>query len=113
MWRVSGKPLDLGIAPAAPDAATSQEPPRAPMPPAPAPRLNPLKLEKMRREVAEAEARIAAIETELAALEAGLGNFRGNEEMQRLTVSIEEKRVELAAVTAQWEQLSLAVEQAS
>ncbi|MBI3665355.1 MAG: ABC-F family ATP-binding cassette domain-containing protein, partial [Acidobacteria bacterium] len=74
-------------------------------------RLNPLKAEQMRRRVAEIEQQTAGIESEIGLLEAQLaGSWRDPREAARLTKEIEQRRVELDRLVAEWEEVGAALE---
>jgi ATP-binding cassette subfamily F protein 3 len=108
LWRVSGKPLDLPVQ----DSAKAVELVKAPEAAAAKPRINPMKLERMKRDVVEMEARIGVLEGEITALTNSLGTVRNAEEARQMSADIDAKRAELEKTTAKWEELSLAVEEA-
>jgi ATP-binding cassette subfamily F protein 3 len=111
LWRKSGagaRPPAPG--PARPAHSKTSTPKAAPKP---GPRINPLKLEEMRRRVAEIEQRSAGIEREIGLLEAQLaGSYRDHKEAARLAREIERRRALLDALLAEWEQAGAALEQA-
>jgi ATP-binding cassette subfamily F protein 3 len=74
-------------------------------------RVNPIKVEKMRREVAELEGQVERLEGEIAALEAELGEFKSAEDTQRKTEALGAKRTEVERLMARWEELSAALEE--
>jgi len=75
------------------------------------PRLNPLKVDEMRRRVAEIEQQSAGIEQEIGLLEAQLaGSYHDHRESTRLTKEIEQRRKRLDALLAEWEQAGAALE---
>lgn len=112
LWRINGggaAPPTLEDVPAAPTLADvpglGKEANGA------AKRVNPIKIEKMRREVAELEGQVERLEGEIAALEAELGEFKSAEDTQRKTDSIRTKRAEVERLMARWEELSAALEE--
>ena len=107
MWRVAGKPLDLPVQESA-KAVELVKPTEAQKQ-----RINPMKLERMKRDVAEMEARIGALEGEITTLTNSLAQVRNADEARQMNADIEARRAELDQTTAKWEQLSLAVEEAS
>lgn len=112
MWRKSGGPEQL---------ATQQRKNGTPAPaPAPAPaaksaekRLNPMKLESMKKRQGELEGAIAATEGEIAECEAALGNFVSVEETMRLSDLVEQKRAGLQKLMTEWEALGETIEAGS
>jgi ATP-binding cassette subfamily F protein 3 len=79
----------------------------------PAVRVNPLKLEQMKRRVADIEQQTAGLESEIGLLEAQLaGAYHDHREAARLAREIEQRRARLNALLAEWEQAGAALEQA-
>jgi ATP-binding cassette, subfamily F, member 3 len=83
-------------------------------PPAPpstsAPRLNPVKLQKLKDRHSAIENRIAVVEEEIAHNERELSNFRSVEETNRLHRLIEDQRGNLQTLMSEWEQLAEQIE---
>jgi ATP-binding cassette subfamily F protein 3 len=106
LWRKSGKAVDLelpvapvnGAAPAAPGAKDKAQ------------RMNPLKLEKLRRRCQDLENEITASEADIAAMEAELASFRSAGESIRLTQALEDRRTALEKLMNEWEDVSSQIE---
>ncbi|MEI9811214.1 MAG: ABC-F family ATP-binding cassette domain-containing protein [Acidobacteriota bacterium] len=107
LWRKDGG----GAAPvvAAPVVAA------APVETAPvaAKRVNPMKLQKLKDQVASAEADIARLESEIAQHEAALADFKSSDETLRVTGLLAAARTKFEARVAQWEQLTQELEAVS
>ena len=76
-------------------------------------RLNPIKQKQMEERCAFLEEEIPRIESSIAHTEQELGIYVSAAETQRLTDLAEELRVQLAALTAEWEELMLQLEEQS
>jgi len=113
LWRKQGGP-DILLAPPAgaavsearrePEAAPSRDGDGA------VKRANPMKLKKLREQLKEVEQEVAALETEIARHEAALAEFKSADETVRLTLLVDERRKDLDARVAEWEQLSAQIE---
>src|SRR5262252_169898 len=114
MWRTQGGPESLVL---------PQDDLPTPVP-APAPaavpahqengkRVNPMKLKKLRDQLKEVEQEVAALESEIAQHEAALADFKSVDETVRLTTLVYERRKDLDARVAEWEQLSAQIEATS
>jgi len=79
----------------------------------PTKRVNPMKLQKLRDQLAKTEADIASLESEIAQHEAALAAFKSAEESVRLTDLLGVRRSELDKRVAEWEQFSQELEAAS
>jgi len=79
---------------------------------APAKRLNPIKLKQMRERNTFVEEEIPRIEASIAETEVALGNFVSVEETQRQTALLEDLRVRHAVLLAEWEELSMMLDEA-
>lgn len=75
-------------------------------------RLNPIKQKQMEERCAFLEEEVPRVEAALAHTEQQLGVFVSAEETQRLSALAEELRGQLAALTAEWEELMLQLEDA-
>jgi ATP-binding cassette, subfamily F, member 3 len=75
-------------------------------------KINPVLIRKMERRRKELEEEIARRETEIAACEAELANFKSAEESIRLAKLLDERRAQLKEMLKEWEQTSLALENA-
>lgn len=75
-----------------------------------APKLNPVKLQKLKERHAAIENRIAVVEEEIAQNERELSNFRSVEETNRLHRLINDQRSSLQTLMAEWEQLAEQIE---
>jgi ATP-binding cassette subfamily F protein 3 len=73
-------------------------------------KINPALVRKMERRRKELEEGIARCETEIAACEADLANFKSAEESIRLAKLLDERRAELKKMMKDWEQASLDLE---
>jgi ATP-binding cassette, subfamily F, member 3 len=106
MWRKEGKALDLTlptnghVAPAAPP----------PAPAAPAKRVNPIKMKQMRERCEELEKQIAGAEAQIAAAEEELANYVSPEESVRVGALLDQRRAALSTLLKEWEQVSQAME---
>jgi ATP-binding cassette subfamily F protein 3 len=89
-------------------------PPAVPIPmPPPAPaakRINPLKLQQMRKQAKEMEDRIAELEREIQAGELALSSYPGADEAVQLVAQIAAQREELEGVMSGWEEVSQQIE---
>jgi ATP-binding cassette subfamily F protein 3 len=104
LWRKQGGTVDLGglvTAEAAPEPVDAGEKPK---------RLNPLKVRQMEDRASQIEREVAGKEAEIATVEQELGHFVSVEETVRLSRLIEQRRAEIAALMAEWEELSAAIE---
>jgi ATP-binding cassette, subfamily F, member 3 len=78
-----------------------------------APKLNPVKLQKMKDKHSAIENRISALEEEIAQHERELSNFVSVEETNRLHRLIAEQRTILQTLMTEWEQVAEQIEAAS
>jgi ATP-binding cassette subfamily F protein 3 len=78
----------------------------------PAKRVNPIRVQKLKRRMAELEGAAAGLETEIAELETALQNYVSAEETQRQSRLLEEKQGALAAALGEWESLGMELEEA-
>jgi ATP-binding cassette subfamily F protein 3 len=69
-------------------------------------RVNPIKLRQMEERCSELEKSIERVESDIAECETSLTTFVSNEETQRLTSRLEDKRTELAGLMNEWEEVS-------
>jgi chromosome segregation ATPase len=76
----------------------------------PSRRLNPIKLRQLRERAGSMEEEIAGLEAEIAGYESALADFRSAEESIRLAGLLEECRRSLAALLAEWEEVSGQIE---
>ncbi len=76
-------------------------------------RLNPVKLQKMKDRHKEIEERVTSLESEIAAREGELSDFRSVEESVRLNKLIEERRANLQKVMTEWEEVAELIEASS
>ncbi len=74
-------------------------------------RLNPIRLRQMEERCTEIEEEIGRIETEIADHEEALAVFVSAEETRRVSTLLDARRAELAALLAEWESLSRAIEE--
>jgi ATP-binding cassette subfamily F protein 3 len=80
---------------------------------APAKRLNPMKLQKLKDQVSAAESDIASLESQIAQHEAALADYKSTEETLRVTGLLTDARTKLDARVAEWEQFTQELEAAS
>ncbi|MBY0373132.1 MAG: ABC-F family ATP-binding cassette domain-containing protein [Bryobacteraceae bacterium] len=73
-------------------------------------RLNPQALKKLQDRSTAIEARLAALEQEITAIDERLGNFVSVEETQRLSVEAAAKRAEISTLEAEWTDLQESIE---
>ncbi|MBM3736230.1 MAG: ABC-F family ATP-binding cassette domain-containing protein [Acidobacteria bacterium] len=110
LWRISGKPLpglDAALTPAAAPAVAAEKPASG------GKRANPIKVQKMREQLAGIEAEVAALESTMTELEAELAVFRSAEETQRVTTRIAASRQRHEGLLAEWERVSADIEEMS
>ena len=107
LWRKAGGP----------EAMLAEGKVAAPLEAAPAavlkkerPRVNPMKLQKMRERLREVEQRVSELESEIQQQEAQLGDFRSAEETLRITQLLSSRRKELEERVAEWETVTAEVE---
>ncbi len=83
-----------------------------PMParPAPAKRINPMKLKQMQEHAQQLEQRIADLETQIQESELALSDFVNAEDAARRASTLETNRAELARAMTEWEQISHEIE---
>jgi ATP-binding cassette subfamily F protein 3 len=70
------------------------------------PRLNPIKLQKIKQRQDAIEQEVAQLETEIAGCESALASFVSMEETRRQTELLESRRSNLAALMAEWEEVA-------
>ncbi len=107
LWRKEGG------AEVAPVIATPEPVAVAPASAAPAKRVNPMKLQKLKDQVASAESDISSLESQIAQHEAALADFKSTEETMRVTGLLTDARTKLDARVAEWEQFTQELEAAS
>ena len=73
-------------------------------------RLNPIKQKQMEERCVFLEEEIPRIEAAIAHTEEQLGVYVSTTETQRLTALAEDLRAQLAALTAEWEELTMQLE---
>ncbi|MGD1093706.1 MAG: ABC-F family ATP-binding cassette domain-containing protein [Bryobacteraceae bacterium] len=91
-------------------AAEAPEAPEPVAPIDPKKRVNPMKLKKLQARMQEVETRVSELEAEIAQHEAAMADFKSVEETLRLSEIVAQRRQELEARVAEWEELSAAVE---
>jgi ATP-binding cassette subfamily F protein 3 len=75
-------------------------------------RVNPIRLRQMEERRAAIEEEVARLEAAISDTERELALFRSAEETKRLAEQLEQRRSELQAILAEWEELSQAIESA-
>jgi ATP-binding cassette subfamily F protein 3 len=108
MWRKSGGPEQLAAQQQ--KSAASQPATPAPAPKTAEKRVNPMKLESMKKRQGELEAQIAAAESEIAECETALANFVSVEETKRLSDLVDARREGLQKLLSEWEQIGETIE---
>ena len=106
LWRKQGGPEAVLAhnGPITPTATPAASPNRH------KPRVNPMKVEKMRDRLREVEQQVAELESEIQQNEAALAEFTSVEETIRLNELVTSRRKELEARVAEWEELSAEIE---
>jgi ATP-binding cassette subfamily F protein 3 len=77
---------------------------------APAKKVNPMVIRKMEERREELEAKIAQCEKEITTYELELANFKSAEESKRVAALLDDRRMHLAAITKDWEELASSLE---
>jgi len=103
LWRKGGGPETLAATLPAHEPAESNGTATPPDQKAPEKRVNPIKLRQMQDRRAVLEAEVSKAETEIAELEAALGNFVSVEETVRLNDLLTARRAALEKMVAEWE----------
>jgi len=110
LWRKQSR----GEAAAVEQAAVAPSLPGNGNAPAPkAKKINPIRLREMEQQRQQLEEDIARAEADIAACEQDLQVFVSADETQRQSTLLEQRRQELAAMLAQWEEVSQALEAAT
>ena len=116
LWRKQGGPENVStslasLTEAAPAAVEKPViPDQKPAPPA-VKRLNPIKLKQLEERVRFAEEELPRLEETIAAAEEKMGVFSSAEESQRLATAVANARLRHAELLAEWEELSLQLEE--
>ena len=110
LWRKSGGPETMAAAQRTPLKIVEPELPPAPEPKRDKPRVNPMKAQKMRDRVKELEETIASLESEIQQHEAALADFKSAEETARVSALLDQRRTDLEARVAEWEELTSELE---
>ncbi len=105
--KAGGSPV---IAEAAPVVAEAAEPVKAEAPRKS--RLNPMKMKQLEDQAAALEEESQRLEAEISALEEALQNFVSAEETRRQMDELEARRERLNGVLAQWESVTVEIEEA-
>jgi ATP-binding cassette subfamily F protein 3 len=108
LWRKSGGPEALAKPPAEPERP--EAPPTNDVHPTVGKRVNPLRLKRLQDQLKEVEQQVAELESEIAHHEAAMADFKSVDETMRLSTLVDERRKDLNARVAQWEQLSAELE---
>jgi ATP-binding cassette subfamily F protein 3 len=102
LWRKSGGPESIA-APAAKPSAGIAAPASAK---APEKRVNPIKLQEMKKRQTEIEAKIGRLESQIAEYESALSNFVSVEETKRTSDLLEAHKSKLASTLSEWEEVA-------
>ncbi|MBT9332492.1 ABC-F family ATP-binding cassette domain-containing protein [Paracidobacterium acidisoli] len=117
LWRKQGGAEALASASAsAGSAAVSLPEPPKPEPAKedkPAKKVNPIRLKQMQDRLGFVEAEIPRVESSIAAAEHSLGVYVSAEETQRLTQQLDALRSQHSALSGEWEELALQLEESS
>jgi ATP-binding cassette subfamily F protein 3 len=109
LWRKSGGPESIA-APAAKAPAGVAAPTSAK---APEKRVNPMKLQEMKKRQTEIEAKIGRLESQIAEYESALSNFVSVEETKRTSDLLETHKSKLASTLSEWEEVAQLTEAGS
>jgi ATP-binding cassette, subfamily F, member 3 len=118
LWRKEGGAAELAAATAAAEAAATPaikapaEISQTESAPAPAKRVNPIKLKQMQDRLKFVEEEIPRVEALIGDVEQSLGVFVSVEETARVTSELDGLRGQHGALTAEWEELMELVEEA-
>ena len=107
LWRKQGG-AQGEAEPVAPGRAAPDE--ETPAPNVAEKRLNPIKLRHMRERREAIEESVGRLEAEIAECESALANFVSVEETRRMTEILENRRAELTALMAEWEEVAQLLE---
>jgi ATP-binding cassette subfamily F protein 3 len=119
LWRKQGGPekvkeslaADLKKPPVVVPEPVVVAPPVIETPAASVKKLNPIKLKQMEDRLRFAEEKIPRLEGEIVAAEERLGNFVSAEQSQKDATELDRLRSEKATLTAEWEELAMALEE--
>ncbi len=119
LWRKQGGPekvteqITISLAPTPAALPAVVEAPPAPTTPAASniKRLNPIKLKQLEDRLRHAEEEIPRLESLIAAAEERLGNFTSADQSQKDAAELDELRTKRATLLAEWEELSLTLEE--
>jgi ATP-binding cassette subfamily F protein 3 len=108
LWRKAGGP----------EALLAEDKVTVPLQAAPAavflkkdkPRVNPMKLQKMRERLREVEQEVSSLESEIRQHEAALGDFKSADETMRVTQLLTARKRDLEVRVAEWEAVSSEIE---
>jgi len=107
LWRKAGGPEQVQAQTA---AAVVAEPEPALVANDAKKRVNPMKLKKLQERLRVVEQEVATLESEIAQHDAALADFKSMEETVRLSEVVAERRKQLEARVAEWEQVSAELE---
>jgi ATP-binding cassette subfamily F protein 3 len=110
LWRKQGQAGAAGGFQAVPAAEETPEPLSVEPGARAERRLNPIKLRQMRERQDSIEIEVAKLEAGIAECEAALSNFVSVEETARVSSLLEERRADLGALMAEWEEVSHSIE---
>ena len=106
LWRKAGGPEAMVAEP-----VVAEQPVVAEVVKRDKPRVNPMKAQKMRERLGEVEQEVASLESAIQQCEAALGDFKSAEETARLTKQLDVHRGELEQRVAEWEELTLGLDE--
>jgi ATP-binding cassette subfamily F protein 3 len=110
LWRKQGQAGAAGGFQAVPAAEETPEPLSVEPGARAERRLNPIKLRQMRERQDSIEIEVAKLEAGIAECEAALSNFVSVEETARVSSLLEERRADLGALMAEWEEVSHSID---
>jgi ATP-binding cassette, subfamily F, member 3 len=109
LWRKGGGPESIAARAAKPSAGVA-----APVSAkAPEKRVNPMKLQEMKKRQTEIEAKIGRLESQIAEYESALSNFVSVEETKRTSDLLEAHKSKLASTLSEWEEVAQLTEAGS
>jgi ATP-binding cassette subfamily F protein 3 len=108
LWRKAGGPEAMHVE--AKPAAAAAHPARSAASAKPKPRVNPMKLEKLRTRLQEVEQEVSALESEIQRHESALADFKSVEETLKVSEALAARRGELEKRVAEWEELTAELE---
>jgi len=110
LWRKGGGPETLNAVQAPPQVAAPVIVEAVTVAAKTKPKVNPMKVAKMRERLGEVEQAVARLESEIKQRERALADFKSADETMRLSDELNTRRDELEKSVAEWEDLSSQLE---